>query len=230
MATDLDPLRRFSDRVEDYVRYRPTYPAGVIELLSANCGLSDSSVVADVGAGTGIFTRLLLGTGATVFAVEPNDAMQAAAQNALSSSPRFISVNGTAEATGLKERSVSIVTCAQAFHWFDPARTRSEFRRILQPSGWCALIWNSRVTAGSAFAVGFERIVREFGTARERVRHEDFEREGRFDEFFGAGRWTKRTFEHTTALSFEALAGRLLSASYVPKAGPAARTHDRSVA
>src|ERR1017187_8835274 len=150
-SSDLDPLRRFSDRVEDYVRYRPGYPAGLIRALRSKAGLAQTSVVADVGSGTGIFTRLLLDEGARVFAVEPNDTMRGAAEAELRSRANFVSVKGTAEATGLEDHSVSLVTCAQAFHWFDPAGTRREFRRILAAGGWCALIWNTAIAGGSDF-------------------------------------------------------------------------------
>jgi SAM-dependent methyltransferase len=192
--SNLDPLRRFSDRVGDYVRYRPSYPAELIEHLRSHAGLFEASIVADVGSGTGIFTRLLLDTGATVFAVEPNDEMRGAAEAVLSARPNFRSVKGTAEATGLADGFVSLVTCAQAFHWFDPAATRREFMRILGRDGSCALVWNTAITGGSDFAVGYERIKEEYGTDFRSVRHETIEKTGRLDAFFGAGNWEKRLF------------------------------------
>jgi len=181
----------------------------------------DWRTVADVGSGTGIFTRLLLGTGAKVFAVEPNDAMRNAAEAELGAHANFVSVKGTAEATGLKDNSVSLVTCAQAFHWFDPAAARLEFRRILVADGWCALIWNTAVVGGTDFAAGYERIKEEFGTDFRRVRHETIEMSGRFDAFFGAGRWVKECFGNFQTLDFEGLKGRLLSSSYAPREGHA---------
>ena len=138
-------------------------------LLAKKTGLDPTVRVADIGSGTGIFSRLLIEAGATVFAVEPNAAMRAAAEAAFGGQPRFASLEGTAEATGLPERSVSLITCAQAFHWFDPAAARGEFVRILSPDGWCALIWNTPVRDGSAFALGYEKIKTEFGTDFERI-------------------------------------------------------------
>jgi ubiquinone/menaquinone biosynthesis C-methylase UbiE len=182
-------------------------------------GLSEGTVVADVGSGTGIFTRLLLDAGATVFAVEPNDAMRGAAESDLQSRPRFTSVSGSAEATGLGNASVSLITCAQAFHWFDVAATRLEFRRILAPGGHCALIWNTAVIGRTEFSVGYERIKDEFGTDFRQVRHETLEKEGRFDAFFGQGGWQKECFENFQALDLAGLKGRLLSSSYAPKEG-----------
>jgi SAM-dependent methyltransferase len=218
-ASDLNPKGRFSDRVDDYVRYRPSYPPGVVALLRERAGLSDSSVVADVGSGTGIFTRLLLDTGARVFAVEPNDAMRRAAEAAFQGRPNFTSVRGSAESTGLPGRSVSLVACAQAFHWFDGAAARAEFMRILEPGGWCALVWNTSVSAGGEFAVGYENLKNEFGTDFKRVRHESLEASGRFSAFFGEGPWTREGLENSQTLDFEGLKGRLLSSSYAPGAG-----------
>jgi SAM-dependent methyltransferase len=187
--------------------------------LGARAGLAETSAVADVGSGTGIFTRLLLGTGARVFAVEPNDAMRSAADAEFRACANFTSVAGTAETTGLGDHSVSLVTCAQAFHWFDPAGARREFRRILTREGWCALIWNTPIVRGTDFAVGYEGIKEEFGTDFKSVRHENLEKAGRFDAFFGAGAWRKESFENSQVLDFEGLKGRLLSSSYAPKEG-----------
>jgi SAM-dependent methyltransferase len=205
--------------VEDYVRYRPGYPAGLIRALRSKAGLAQTSVVADVGSGTGIFTRLLLDEGARVFAVEPNDTMRGAAEAELRSRANFVSVKGTAEATGLEDHSVSLVTCAQAFHWFDPAGTRREFRRILAAGGWCALIWNTAIAGGSDFSIGYERIKEQFGTDFRRVRRESVGAAGRLDAFFGAGGWGKECFGNSQTMDFEGLRGRLLSSSYAPKEG-----------
>lgn len=205
--------------MDDYVRYRPGYPRGVIELLRARAGLAAASAVADVGAGTGIFTGMLLDAGATVFAVEPNGAMRAAAEAQFGGRPGFRSVKGSAEATGLPGGSVTLVTCAQAFHWFEPAAARREFGRILAPRGWCALVWNTAVADASEFSVGYERIKEDFGTDFTHVRREYVESSGRFDAFFGAGGWTKSEFGNSQTLDLAGLKGRLLSSSYAPKEG-----------
>jgi len=217
--TDPDPLKRFSDRVEDYVRYRPGYPSEVIEFLRSRMGLGDASVVADVGAGTGIFTRMLLETGARVIAVEPNDAMRRAAEAELELFKNFTSVKGSAEATGLPANFASLITCAQAFHWFEPSRTRKEFIRMAQRNGWCAVIWNTAVVDRTEFSLGYERIKEEFGTDFQRIRHEKIEKNDRFNAFFGVGNWAKKTFENSQTLDFKGLKGRLLSSSYAPKEG-----------
>jgi SAM-dependent methyltransferase len=212
------PLERFTNRVDDYVRYRPRYPAELIGFLAGRFDLGAGPPVADVGAGTGIFTRQLLDAGARVFAVEPNEAMRRAAEAALAGRPGFVSVGGTAEQTTLAPRSVVLVTCAQAFHWFDPARTRAEFIRILRPEGAAALVWNTSVAGGSDLAAGFEAIKSRFGTDYQRIRHENIPPE-RFDAFFGRGAWEKRQFENHQLLDWDGFRGRLLSSSYAPTAG-----------
>src|SRR5690242_5800481 len=127
-----DSKTRFSARVADYVKYRPSYPAEVVAWLRAEIGLAAGWVVADVGAGTGISSKLFLDAGCEVVAVEPNPDMREAAVAWLGGSPRFRAVDGAAEATGLPAASVDMVVCAQAFHWFDVEGARREFRRVLK--------------------------------------------------------------------------------------------------
>jgi ubiquinone/menaquinone biosynthesis C-methylase UbiE len=141
------PTHRFSNRVSDYVRYRPHYPRELLAWLHDDIGFTPAWRVADVGSGTGILTRLLLENGNIVVAVEPNDAMRDEADVALSAFRNLHSVNGTAEATGLPDHSVDLVTAAQAFHWFEPVATRREFTRILKPDGWALIVFNTRRNA-----------------------------------------------------------------------------------
>ena len=135
IAMPKSPTARFSDRVENYVRYRPGYPPEVLDLLRAECGLQPSHIVADIASGTGMFTRLLLENGNSVFAVEPNTEMREIGIHQLESYNRLVSVAGTAEETTLGSASVDFVTAAQAAHWFDLPRARAEFVRILQAGG-----------------------------------------------------------------------------------------------
>ncbi|HSL83699.1 MAG TPA: class I SAM-dependent methyltransferase [Thermoanaerobaculia bacterium] len=216
----LDPTRRFSDRVADYVRYRPGYPEALLRALVEETGLGPGSRVADVGSGTGISTELLLRSGCTVFAVEPNDAMRAAAEARLSSEPRFRSVAGTAEATGLPDAGADLVAAGQAFHWFDRERFRTECRRILRPApggGRVALFWNSRQTGPTPFLRDYEALLRRFGTDYERVDHLRLG-PADFEPFFG-GPYLSRRFPNRQVFDFEGLRGRLLSSSYTPGPG-----------
>lgn len=211
-----DPTGRFTDRVDNYARYRPTYPAAVIKTLRESCGLSASTAVADVGSGTGILTALLLAEAGLVYAVEPNDAMREAAEQQLRGREGFVSINGRAEATTLPDRSVDLVTAAQAFHWFDPVPTRAEFRRILRPGGWVALVWNRRLSLPGSFGEGYEKLLEDYGREYQRVRHAN--RMGNIDVLFTGG-YELLTFGHEKRLTYEGIHGGLLSASYAPLPG-----------
>ena len=211
------PTARFSNRVEDYVRYRPGYPLEVLELLRVECGLKPFHAIADVASGTGAFTRLLLENGNHVFAVEPNAAMREAGSRLLHSFAQLTSVAGTAEDTTLPSCCVDFVTAAQSAHWFDRRRARSEFVRILKPGGWCVLIWNERRTAATAFLRDYEQLLLTYGTDYKEVRHE--RTTTTIQEFFAPAPHHERVFDLRQQFEFEGAAGRLLSSSYAPLSG-----------
>ncbi len=213
---------RFSDRVENYVRYRPGYPAEALEALSDECGLRPEHVVADIASGTGIWTRMLLENGNPVFGVEPNADMRAAGERLLSGFTHFTSVAGTAEATTLPAASVDFVTAAQAGHWFDRARSRQEFARILNPKGWLVLLWNERCTDTTPFLRDYEQMLLTYGTDYEDVRHE--RTTDAVNEFFDPGPYRQRTFAMRQEFDYTGLEGRLLSSSYAP--GPGHPKHE----
>jgi SAM-dependent methyltransferase len=213
----MDPTTRFSSRVADYVRSRPGYPPAVIEVLHSECGLDSRSVVADVGAGTGILTALLLAHAGHVFAVEPNREMRNACEARLAAHLGFRSVDGRAEATTLPDESVDLVTTGQAFHWFEPKATRTEWSRILRPGGWVAIVWNDRQTHTTPFLAAYEDLLRRFGTDYAQVNHTRIDR-GALEAFFG-GPFSSHTFANEQAVNFDGLVGRLLSSSYAPGAG-----------
>lgn len=212
-----DAKTRFSTRVGDYVKYRPGYPPEVVEHLKSDIGLNESWVIADVGAGTGISANVFLSAGCQVVAVEPNREMREASVAWLGVSPRFRAVDGAAEATGLPAGSVDLVTCAQAFHWFDIEGARREFRRILKPEGWVVLMWNDRNRAGSAFAEGYETLLHRYGENYKNVRHDRIPEE-KIKAFFGPGVRTAE-FPNRQEFDFEGLKGRLMSSSYAPMEG-----------
>jgi SAM-dependent methyltransferase len=139
-----DPTQCFTNRIVHYLRYRPSYPRAVLELLERECTLTSASTVADVGSRTGILSELFLRNGNRVIGIEPNREMREAAEHRLGQHTRFTSVAWTAEATTLDDASVDFVTAGQAFHWFDPERARTEFARTLKPEGWVAFEWNLR--------------------------------------------------------------------------------------
>jgi len=211
------PTARFSDRVENYVRYRPGYPPEVLDLLRAECGLQASHIVADIASGTGVFTRMLLENGNPVFAVEPNTEMREAGVHELESYDRLVSVAGTAEETTLRSASVDFVTAAQAAHWFDLPRARAEFVRILRLEGWCVLIWNERRTATTPFLRDYEELLLTYGTDYKEVRHE--RTTAIIHDFFAPVPHQERVFDLRQQFDYEGAAGRLLSSSYVPLEG-----------
>jgi len=213
---------RFSDRVENYIRYRPGYPTEALQALKIECGLNASHVVADIASGTGIWTRILLEHGNRVFAVEPNPDMRQAGERLLGGFPNFVSVAGSAEATTLTDNSVDFVTAAQAAHWFDRPRTRAEFVRILKPGGWLVLLWNERLIDTTPFLRDYEQLLLTFGTDYEDVRHE--RTTDAVNEFFDPLPFQERTFAMDQQFDYEGLEGRLLSSSYAP--GPGQPKHE----
>jgi SAM-dependent methyltransferase len=213
-----DPTTRFTDRVDDYRRGRPGYPPALLDLLERCCGLGPHAVVADLGSGTGIFTELLLERGARVYAVEPNAAMAATAEEKLGARPAFTSVGGRAEDTGLAATSVDLVTVAQALHWFDLQATRRELARILRPHGFAAAVWNSRRRDGTPFLRGYEALLERWGTDYGAVGRRGGE-EGAARALFGDGVYQRQALEYTQSLDLDSLHARLLSSSYTPAVG-----------
>ena len=212
-----DSVTRFSSRVEDYAKYRPTYPSATLDLLRSDCGLNANSVIADVGSGTGILSEFFLRNGNTVFGVEPNAAMRQVAERNFQEFKTFVSVDATAEATTLDSSSVDFITAAQAFHWFEPARARAEFSRILKPGGWVVLIWNERRVASTPFLRDYEDLLLRYGTDYARVRHENVASD--IEEFYAPQTVTLKSLENLQHFDYEGIKGRTRSASYTPEPG-----------
>lgn len=212
-----DATTRFSNRVADYVRYRPGYPPVVLEFLAQTCGLTPQSVIADVGSGTGLLSRLFLDNGNRVYAVEPNGEMRAAAEQLLAGYPNFTSVPARAEATTLPAVSVDFVTAGQSFHWFDHHLARREFQRILRPAGWIALVWNDRQTDTTPFLREYERLLRAHATDYTAVNHAQYGLPD-FQRIFGQG-VQRVTFDNVQRFDLNGVMGRLMSSSYAPLPG-----------
>lgn len=211
-----DSKERFSNRVQDYVKYRPGYPAGLLDLLREECGLrADAScVIADVGSGTGLLAELFLKQGNRVFGVEPNADMRKAGEEYLQGFPNFVSVKGSAESTTLSDGSVNFVTAGQAFHWFEPAATRREFSRVLAPGGWVVLVWNHR-RMDTPFARDYEALLKHYGTDYEKVRA-SYPEAHTVRDFFGEVPCIGRDLQYAQTFDWNGLAGRLHSSSYAP--------------
>ena len=210
-----DAKNRFSNRVADYLRYRPHYPEGVLDFLRSQSHLSAGHTVADIGSGTGFLAELFLKNGNPVFGVEPNQEMREAGEEYLAAYPRFASINGSAEATTLPDSCAAFVTVGQAFHWFKPEPTRREFARILRPDGWVAIVWNDRTLSTTGFAVSYEELLLRFGTDYSRVR-DSYPQNKDIREFFGHEQFLTHELPNFQRFDLESLRGRLRSSSYVP--------------
>ena len=213
----MNNTERFSNRVENYVKYHPSYPAGIIPFLEGNIGLNKQSVVADIGSGTGISCEPFLKNGNTVFGVEPNDEMRHAAEEVLSAYKNFISVKATAEHTALPDHSVDFIVCAQAFHWFDKEKCKAEFARILKPNGRLVLMWNERLV-NSDFLKAYENALLKYSTDYAKVDHRNVNAEV-LAAFFAPQKFEAHSLPNAQFFNMEGLKGRLLSSSYCPTGG-----------
>lgn len=213
-----DPTQRFSARVDDYVRYRPSYPEDVVDVLRRDCGLSAGSIVADIGSGTGLLAELFLKFGCEVHGVEPNPEMRVAGERMLRSFDRFHSVDARAEDTTLPPASMDFVTAGQAFHWFDPGAARAEFDRILKPQGWVVLVWNERRVSDTPFLRRYEALLQHYATDYARVDHRKID-DSAVQRFFGHDSWRLAIFDNRQYFDLDGVQGRLRSSFYVPLPG-----------
>jgi SAM-dependent methyltransferase len=211
-----DSTKRFSDRVDDYIKYRPSYPQQLIKLLSHKMDLNSSSVIADIGSGTGILSQLFIDNGNRVYAVEPNNEMRKAAELFFSNHPKFISINGTAENTNLGSDGIDFIFAGQAFHWFDKRLAKIEFERILKKEGHIVLVWNVRDDTDD-FQKEYEAILKQLpefnDSSHKNISDEDIR------DFFSPKEMHKERAENFQTFNLEGLKGRLKSSSYVPKSG-----------
>lgn len=229
MADQFNSTKRFSNRVENYVRARPRYPRAVLDLLVSQIGLSPEWAIADVGSGTGFSAELFVHNGNVVYGVEPNREMRQAAEAYLGDFANFCSVDGTAEATGLDDRSIDCAVAGQAFHWFDAAKARQEFLRLLRPEGWVVLMWNTRKLAANAFMQAYEELLNTHGTDYAQVCHRGHQvasggtegaSESAIGSFFG-GTAARHVLDNEQRFDLEGVKRRLLSSSYAPAEGDA---------
>jgi SAM-dependent methyltransferase len=211
------PTERFSTRADHYRRYRPGYPVAALDLLAHQCGLAAGTIVADVGSGTGILSEALLGRGARVIGIEPNEAMRRAAEERLAGEAGFRSIAATAEATTLPEESIDLWVAAQAFHWFDAPRARIEALRVVRPGAFAALLWNEHPAEAGPFLSEYDALLRRH--AREYAALADRRSdEASMRAFLGPAMQVAR-FSNAQALDYAGLEGRLLSSSYAPERG-----------
>ena len=213
----MDNTQRFSGRVSNYVKYRPSYPNVYLDYLESEIGFNRDSAVADIGAGTGILSKLLAPRVKTVFAVEPNAEMRLAAAEYCKDAPNVVVTDGSAEATTLPDSSVDFITAAQAFHWFKLEEARREFGRILKPGGRVALVWNVRDIT-KPFGSEYEQLIKQAclkyigsgGGSAETLAYR---------MLFKDGEYAFRIFPNDRRIDLETLIGYSLSTSYAPNRG-----------
>jgi len=216
------PTERFSDRVEDYVKYRPHYSFEVVQALRSACGLCPQHLVVDVGCGTGLLAKIFLENGNRVAGVEPNAEMREAGERFLASFATFSMVAGTAEATTLPDRYADFVVAGQAFHWFQPTPTRTEFARIVKPEGWVVLVWHDRDLDSTPFLRAYEEFLQRYGTDYSSVAHNKVANYSALERFYAPNQMQLIVQSTQQQFDLEGLRGRLLSSSYAPREGPAA--------
>ena len=214
--TFTDAKQRFSGRVADYVRYRPSYPPALLELLRGECALRPGHVIADIGSGTGFLSELFLKNGNRVYGVEPNKDMRRAGEEYLASYDGFSSIEGSAEASTLDDASVDFVTAGQSFHWFGPDAARREFVRILKPGGWMVIAWNDRRMEEAPFTRDYENILERFGIDYKKVK-DSYPEADRIRGFLST--FSLRDLPNYQILDWDSLCGRLRSSSFTPTEG-----------
>ena len=219
---DFDPKHVFGQRVANYLKYRPGYPGGVMETLVRDCGLTSHWHIADIGSGTGLLTRLFLDWGCAVSGVEPNEEMRLTGEQILASYPAFTSLPGSAEETGLEDGGVDLVCAGMAFHWFDVPRAKAEFRRILAPTGWVALIWNRMLAGPEPFMQAYSALILEHSPGwTETLRRDGPDSPLDLPGFFDGG-YQRAVFPGQQLFDWQGLRGRTLSIAHVPQPDSAA--------
>lgn len=219
MDSHTDPTQRFSNRAENYRKFRPGYPPALYSYLNEDAGLSTNAIIADLGSGTGILSQLFLDRGHQVYGIEPNDAMRKAAEEDLASLPNFTSLSGRAEEIPLPDASVDFVIAGQAFHWFNPAATKVEVARILKASKPAAIIWNNRKVERNDFQRDYEALLEKFSDDYAQVSRRWVITDERLAEWFAPNPMTVTGFPNSKRVDAAGLRGGLLSASYAPNEG-----------
>jgi len=206
---------RFSDRVSNYVEYRPSYPTALIDTLISECGLHSESVIADIGSGTGKFTELLLNKDLPVIGVEPNKEMREAAETLFDGNVHFDSVDGDCSNTSLQDNSIDLITAAQAFHWFDPVETKQEFQRILKAESSIALIWNQRDIA-TDFQNDYDQMLNKHCPEYSKLNHR-LVSDDKIQDFCQPNTVRIFTYPYKQSFDLASFIGRMFSSSYTPK-------------
>lgn len=208
----------FTPLANDYARYRPGYPAEVLSALETTCGLTPDWVVADIGSGTGKLADLFLAAGHRVIGVEPNREMRLEGERLLAGHSNFHSLDGTAESIPIEANSVDLVAVGQALHWFDVDKARTEFRRVLRPGGWIAVLWNDPVPDTTGFTDEYRSACRAWSEARQTSDPAPSLNTG-VDRIFGGAVPHHESFPHVKRFDLEGFLGRVRSSGKLPQPG-----------
>lgn len=214
----MDNTTKFSDKVEVYRQYRPSYPDAFVHYLFDEVGISQDACVADIGAGTGILTEILSEHVKTVYAIEPDRNMRIACMDTCGRSCAFVALEGRAESTGLPDQCLDFITVAQAFHWFEPHRTQLEFSRVLKPDGMVILVWNSRVP-DAPLTIAWDAVCRKHCPNFTGFSNDSVMSESQVHDFFRDGICETRQYPNNRLLDLASFLGTALSASYAPVFG-----------
>ena len=209
-------ITRFSNKAKSYDRYRPQYPSELIDYIQNILITRESVIVADIGSGTGLFTKQIIHLCEKIYGIEPNTKMRNVAKKSLAGNNKFISINGTAEDTSLASNSIDCITVSQAFHWFDKQKCKSEFQKILKDNGLVILLWNSRIhlSTEQPFLKDFDNIlsdfVKEYKEKPLKINIEEIA------NFFNETGYKCFRCKNPYYLNFEQLMSTLISSSYIP--------------
>jgi len=213
---EYNPTERFTDVVEAYTKFRPGYPIEIIEILKNNYPIGKNCILADIGSGTGIFSKLFVEAGFFVYGVEPNDMMRKQSENELAQSDNFKTIDGTAEETSLDTESVDVILAAQSFHWFEPKKALREFYRILKPEGHIVIVWNERNSKENPFMSQYEKLLIKYCPDYKETNHKRYAYET-MKELFEERTIDLYMISNFQDLNSEGLIGRVKSCSYCPK-------------
>lgn len=213
----MKPTTRFTEKAKYYHASRPGYPKEVLTTIRRITNLTPdpSNIIADIGSGTGKLSEIFLKYGVTVMGVEPNKAMREIAEKEMKNYENFISIDGAAESTGIKNHSIDLIIVGQSFHWFNLSKTRKEFQRILKPGRYAMIVWNNRNKESSHFFRDYETILKDFGTDYKEVTKAIIGKK-EFSDFFGTENYKRFLFTNKQQLDYEGIRWRLLSTSYIP--------------
>ena len=207
-------VARFCGLSETYHKYRPHYPAHIVETLIEEAGLTKNSVIADIGSGTGLSCLPFLDNGNLVYGIEPNPEMRKIAGESLKNYPNFLQLPGTAENPGLPSSSIDFIFAGQALHWFDLQKCKKPLKEVAKKGGWFVIVWQER-NVSTDFMEELEQMINEYSIDYNKVDHKNIDTK-KLKSFFHPHSFEEKVFPYEQEFDLEGLKGRLLSCSYLP--------------